>query len=62
MVPPFILLEEPLLYKNHSEINAIKIIFIYQNNIYYRDMKKNETDKVSYTLLSIFCKFHGFFQ
>lgn len=61
MVPPFTLFEEPLLYKNHSGISAIKIIFIYQNNIYYQDMK-NETDKVSYTFLSIFCKFHGFIQ
>lgn len=41
------------LYKNHTAINAIKILFIYQNNIYYQDMK-NETDKVSYTFLSIF--------
>lgn len=50
MAALFILLEEPQLYKNHGTVNAMKIIFIYENKIYYQDMK-NEANKVSYTFL-----------
>lgn len=46
-----------MLYENHT---VQKVIFI-KNNIYYQDMK-NETDKVSYTFLSIFANFCVFIQ
>lgn len=41
------MLLDSLLNKSQSTINVVKIIFIYQNNIYYQDMK-NETDKLSH--------------
>ena len=51
----------PSLSKLSFYFFAIKIIFIYQNSIFYQDMK-NENDKVRYTFLSIFGMFHEFVQ